>query len=92
MSEKKEKLDIRNMVKRWLKQHGYSALVYPGMGCGCGFDDFMPCDNPVVNGCVPGYEKIATKEDVENWEGDVELKVGQKFYVLKNPKERMNKK
>jgi len=75
------KSNIRDIVKQWLKQHGYSGLCFPDMNCGCGFDDFMPCDNPDLNECIPCYEKIATKEDVENWDGEGELRVGDKFYV-----------
>lgn len=36
----------------YLKENGFDGLC--GDGCGCGIDDFAPCDEDYSN-CVPAY-------------------------------------
>ena len=44
---------VKDMVKEWLENHGYSGL-YDDFECGCGIDCLMPCGEPREN-CSPGY-------------------------------------
>jgi len=46
--------DVREIVKRWLQEHGYDGLTNL-CDCGCELDDLMPCSND-VSGCVPGHK------------------------------------
>ena len=40
-----------------LKETGYDGLCSPEAGCGCGFDDLMPCGGEcVMSECVPAYK------------------------------------
>lgn len=32
-----------DMIKDWLKTHGYDGLVYVDLECGCHVDDLIPC-------------------------------------------------
>ena len=60
-------LSAREIISRWLFDHGYDGLCRPGE-CGCRvIDDFMPCDGlntfgPTVD-CVAGYEAPADNDD-----------------------------
>jgi len=66
-------MNIKEIVRAYLAQHGYSGLV--GDDCGCEIDDLLECGNCPMD-CVPGH-KVAcpngeylicpTKELPENW-------------------------
>ena len=88
----KAKKNLREIIKDGLKANGYQGLCFPDLNCGCGFDDFIPCDNPDLNECIPAYEKIATKKDVDNWDGEGELRIGDKFYVREKEQSNENKR
>lgn len=53
-------MDIRNIVKSWLKENRYSGLFYQGE-CACSIEDLMPCGNPCPD-CEIGYV-VAIIED-----------------------------
>lgn len=48
------KLDV---VRGWLLKHGYTGLVCPKDGCGCGLDYVAPCGQDHMGECEPGYVK-----------------------------------
>lgn len=41
--------NVKQIVKKYLKENGYTALV--GDNCGCSINDLMPCDY-----CVPSCQ------------------------------------
>lgn len=45
-------VDVEDILKQWLKDHGYTALV--GDYCGCSIGDLMPCRD-YCGACRPGY-------------------------------------
>ena len=45
----------KDIIMDWLKEHGYDGLVSIDLECGCGFDDFIPCDDIDMDECEPGY-------------------------------------
>jgi len=59
------------ILKQWLIEHGWDGLSNPADECGCGTDDFMPCDR-APGGCYPakgnwedGFYAIEEAENVE---------------------------
>ena len=46
--------DVRNIIKDWLKEHGYDGLFNDE--CGCDLNDLMPCDRDCGE-CQPGYKQ-----------------------------------
>lgn len=51
-------MNVREIVMVWLKENGCDGLCMPDEGCGCTFDDFMPCGEPGLLDCVAGYEIV----------------------------------
>ena len=47
-------MDVKEIVKKYLKDNGYDGLVRLDVECGCKLDDLMPCNGPEVD-CEPGY-------------------------------------
>lgn len=47
---------IKDIVEEWLRANNYSGLCDPDYGCGCGLDDFMPCDEPNINECEAAFQ------------------------------------
>ena len=47
-------MNIRQIVERWLRSNKYDGLGDDE--CGCEVDDLMPCDNPNIFTCAPGYK------------------------------------
>jgi len=43
---------VRDIVREYLRAHGYNGLRTDD--CGCREDDLMPCDGPCAR-CIPGY-------------------------------------
>lgn len=48
---------IKEIILDYLKKNNYDGLCNPDVECGCGIDDFMPCDNIDIN-CQPAYKKL----------------------------------
>jgi hypothetical protein len=42
-------MNIKEIVKKYLKDNGFDGLA--GDNCGCGLDDLMPCEEPSID-CV----------------------------------------
>ena len=49
-------MDVREIVKIWLKNNGYDGL-FDEFECACEISDLMPCDEPHPD-CKPGYKVI----------------------------------
>ncbi len=49
-------MDVKEIVKAWLKENGYTALMDMEYGeCGCGGDDIMCCGENAES-CVAAYD------------------------------------
>ena len=46
-------MNVKKIVKTWLKENGYDGLCCEG--CGCQISDLMPCDEN-SNSCEAGYK------------------------------------
>ena len=46
--------NCKDIIKTWLRQHGYDGLSTNE--CGCGFDDFVPCMGDNFADCVPSHK------------------------------------
>ena len=51
---KKEDYTVAHILREWLEQNGFNGLYCEDTGCGCAFDDFIPCGAPHTI-CQPGY-------------------------------------
>jgi len=55
-------MTVKEILQKWLKEHGYDGLCWNG--CGCRNDDLIPCeDDPSL--CKPGKE---IRADDGQWE------------------------
>ena len=48
-------MTVKEIVKDYLRKNGFDGLC--SENCGCGLDDFMPCDCE-TNNCQPAYKLI----------------------------------
>jgi hypothetical protein len=51
-------MTVLEIVKDWLKEHGYDGLYLPigdGEACGCSLDDFAPCGE-IDGDCQAAYK------------------------------------
>ena len=46
-------MTVKEIIKKYLKEHGFDGLC--NMDCGCGFDDFVSCDDDFGE-CEPAYK------------------------------------
>lgn len=53
--------DVRDIVKTWLKKHGFDGLYCDE--CGCELDDLMPCFSDGALSCHPGYKTVGCDPD-----------------------------
>jgi len=56
-------MEIREIVKDYLEEHGYDGLFQPGV-CGCIINDLMPCCEPGTD-CEAGHRCDCPSEDSE---------------------------
>lgn len=49
-------MTVKEILKQWLKEHGYDGLYIPDE-CACELDDIAPCCcQESVLACEPGYK------------------------------------
>jgi len=46
---------VENILRDWLKQHGYDGLCDLDAECGCSLDNFIPCGEVQMD-CEAGYK------------------------------------
>ena len=71
-------MDVKTITLQYLKTNGFDGLYNPGL-CACKCDDLMPCDQPSIDECHPGY--LQSQEQADCDEADCE------FYIGKNKPE-----
>ena len=49
-------MTVKEIVKDYLEKNGYDGLC--SENCGCGLDDFMPCEDCDTETCKPSYKHI----------------------------------
>jgi hypothetical protein len=54
MSYRDKYITIVSMVEAWLFNNGFNGL-YNDDQCACKLDDLMPCGEPDITECHPGY-------------------------------------
>ncbi len=62
-------MTVKEILIEWLTEHGYSGL-WNEDECGCGIDDFIPCNGEGSDGCQPGYRVKTdpeTSDDGYGW-------------------------
>ena len=52
-------IELREIVRDWLKTHGCDGLYYEGE-CSCDIDDLMPCGQPCLD-CVAAKMDLTPK-------------------------------
>lgn len=77
-------MNIREIVKKWLKLNYHDGLVNVECGCGCGVDDLFPCEYFNPDNCEPGFVSRVTEKDHENNRFG-EYDVGDIVYVSELP-------
>lgn len=55
VDRKGENMNVKEIVKIYLEQNGYSGLCNADAQCGCELNDLMPCQGEVFE-CVAGYK------------------------------------
>ena len=58
-----DELTVRNIMVKWLKEHGYDGLFSSDGDCACEINDLFPCEGGIggidgVPNCQPGYKGI----------------------------------
>jgi len=62
-------MNMLEMVKNWLADHGYDGLYHPSGECACRLKDLMPCDG-LSDECKPGYLAPCPGPESEVCDGD----------------------
>ena len=68
-------MNIRDMIKQFLKENGYDGLCNCDNDCACLKDDIAPCGE-ICGDCFAGYYRKATEE--EEYDFYIELKKPEK--------------
>jgi len=76
-------MTVEDILKDWLKEHGFDGLCNPEERCDCGLDDFCPCGYP--QDCVSAKKKIATAGDIDEYS---EYKIGDEIFVTTKEEEK----
>jgi len=71
---KKSKIDVRQIVTKYLKDNGFDGLY--AEECGCQISDLFPCDGP-CDDCKPGYKVPCDPKTCQAY-GDCEWHIGPK--------------
>ena len=59
----------REMLKKYLADHGYDGL-YNG-NCGCGINDFAPCDEGPFPECAAALSMIIPPDGIARYAGEI---------------------
>jgi hypothetical protein len=80
-----KRVDVKEIVKKYLEDNGYGGLCNCEGDCGCTLDDLMPCYAEGVEHCQAGYRVLLTAENIGQYE-DCEAEIGDWITVLEKPK------
>jgi hypothetical protein len=72
-------MTVKEIVKDWLKGHGYEGLCEDE--CGCGLDDFAPCADGPFPTCKPAMTKVLTAENINDYYYLDDVQVGDTIYT-----------
>ena len=59
-------MNVEEIVKLYLKEHGYDGLWNDDDECACTLDDLVPCGEFYPN-CKAGYLQKCTSEEKKYW-------------------------
>ncbi len=68
-------MDIKSIVKNYLRENKFDGLFSNHFDCGCEIDDLMPCDEAQPE-CEPGY-KIPCSDNCP-YDGNCDWHIGPK--------------
>ena len=71
-------MNAKEILKQWLEDNGHDGLCTTE--CGCGLDDFIPCDNDPSR-CVAATRTTVDENNEFSYE---DLVVGDTIYVPSN--------
>lgn len=79
-------MTCKDIVIEYLQAHGYQGLTCPDVPCGCGIQDFAPCDGN-FSACEPAYAETQRCEDCENKDCEGRFEDGQEktCYTTRKP-------
>jgi len=63
---------LKEIIKKYLQDHGYDGLVNTSDDCGCSVDDLGPCGCINVYECEPAYRKTCAEcgnTSCDDWDG-----------------------
>lgn len=55
MTDENERITTSDIVRNYIKEHGFDGLCNPGLECGCLLSDLVPCGDGIGD-CQPGYK------------------------------------
>ena len=58
-----EPLDGRDMIARYLKEHGFDGLYDPSTRCSCELSELMPCQDSCAISCLAGHKTEGCSAD-----------------------------
>ena len=71
-------MTVKDIVVEYLQTHGYDGL-FSEDECACLKDDLMPCDDPNMWECCPGYKVPCVHA------GDHDFDIGEEKSALEKP-------
>jgi hypothetical protein len=61
-------VNVKDIVKAYLKANGYDGLLSDRYECGCALDDLMECDQEGIKACEPAYKGPCTCGEGCDWD------------------------
>jgi len=75
--------NVKEIIAIYLRANGYDGLCNRDIPCGCGLNDFMPCDGEGgILECEPAMSGVATEDDE-----DGNYKKGDEIFIPIEEKE-----